>query len=86
MAKIIISDDDRVSLLVIKNIVDFLGHEPITCSNGEEVVQEFKKSPSELVILDVNMPVMNGIEACKKIRQLPGGGPDSTTKTTLSKD
>lgn len=74
MARIIISDDDRVSLLVLKNIVDFLGHEPITSSNGEEAVQEFKKSPSELVILDVNMPVMNGIEACKKIRQLPGGG------------
>ncbi len=73
MARIIISDDDRVSLLVLKNIVDFLGHEAVPCSNGEEALDEFKKSPSDLVLLDVRMPVMNGIEACKRIRQMPGG-------------
>ncbi|HOK04440.1 MAG TPA: protein kinase [Victivallales bacterium] len=74
MARIIISDDDRVSLLVLKNIVDFLGHEAVPCSNGQEAIEEFQKLPADLILLDVNMPIMNGIEACKKIRQLPGGG------------
>ncbi len=74
MARIIVSDDDRVSLLVLKNIVDFLGHEAVPCPNGAEALEEFKKNPSDLVLLDVRMPIMNGIEACRRIRQLPRGG------------
>jgi serine/threonine protein kinase/ActR/RegA family two-component response regulator/Zn finger protein HypA/HybF involved in hydrogenase expression len=74
MSRIIIADDNRVSLLVMKNIVCFLGHEPVTCQNGFEALDEFGKEPADLVMLDVKMPVMNGIETCRKIRQLPKGG------------
>ncbi len=73
MARIIIAEDDRLTQAMYKKAIDFLGHEPVICSNGLEAVNEFKQNSADLVILDNMMPEMNGIEACRQIRSLPKG-------------
>lgn len=62
------------------DVLDFLtfnlqkeGYEVFTASNGREAVQMTKKVAPNLILLDVMMPDMDGIEACKEIRALPEG-------------
>jgi serine/threonine-protein kinase len=54
-------------------MLDFLGHEVIMCGNGLQAVKRFKETHPELIILDVDMPEMNGFDACREIRKSPEG-------------
>lgn len=74
MARIIIAEDDRVTQIFYRKMIDFLGHDPVICGNGIEAVNEFKKEAADLVILDFVMPLLSGVEACRQIRRLPNGG------------
>ena len=73
MARIIIADDDKLTQAIYRNAIDFLGHEPVICQNGLEAVESFADEPSDLVLLDMLMPKMDGIEACRRIRKMPKG-------------
>jgi len=73
MARIIIADDDKLIHRIYSKIIDYLGHEFISCYNGFEVVKTIKDDTADLIILDNQMPEMNGYEACQAIRKLPNG-------------
>ena len=68
---LIVEDDPMVSMIdeqyVLKN-PDFtvIGN----CRNGQEAIEFLKTQNADLILLDVFMPVMNGIETLKKIREL----------------
>ncbi len=71
--KILLVDDEP-------DVLDFLtfnlqkeGYEVFTASDGGEAVQMTKKVSPNLILLDVMMPKVDGIEACKEIRNLPEG-------------
>ncbi|OGV48686.1 MAG: hypothetical protein A2017_04240 [Lentisphaerae bacterium GWF2_44_16] len=73
MARIIVADDSRMALAFYSHVLDYMGHEVALCENGKEVVEEFRKKPADLLILDVEMPEMDGNEACSRIRKMPEG-------------
>lgn len=73
MSRIIVADDSKLALTFYSQILDYLGHEVILCENGRKAVEEFKKKAANLLILDLEMPEMNGDEACVEIRKLPEG-------------
>ncbi len=73
MGRIIVAEDDLIIRHVYADILDSLGHEGIMCQNGKEALDAFTKKAADLVILDINMPVMDGLMTCKAIRQLPDG-------------
>ena len=67
--KVLIVDDE-------KNIVDIIafnlkkeGYQVITASDGEEGVRKTFEENPDLILLDIMMPKMNGIEACRNIRE-----------------
>lgn len=65
---ILIAEDDAINQTVITSM---LSHPNITvtlCENGAEAFKHFKKTRFDLILMDVSMPVMNGIEATKFIR------------------
>ncbi len=68
MARIIAADDNKITQMFYENILEFLGHEYKICSNGEEVIEEFIRKPVDLLILDYQMPKMDGFEVCRKLR------------------
>ncbi|RLF66156.1 MAG: two-component system response regulator [Thermoplasmata archaeon] len=71
MARIIIADDSQFMRTLLKNIIAKAGHEVVgEASNGQEAVELFKKLNPDLVILDIVMPVMDGMEALKKIMEI----------------
>lgn len=71
MANILIIDDSRTSRKVLKNLLEADGHKIIAeAVNGEEGVSKFIEYTPDIVTMDITMPVMDGIEALKKIREI----------------
>ena len=67
---ILLTDDDPDLRRVLKKTLDALGFAVSESCNGEQAIQEVKARPFEAVLLDVNMPGIGGIEACRRIRRL----------------
>lgn len=69
--KILLVDDEPDILEIISYNLSAEGYQIITAENGLEAVKKAKKELPQLVILDVMMPEMDGIEACEHIRKDP---------------
>ena len=72
MAKtILIAEDNIVNQMVIKTMLDATGHKILIANNGEEAFSMFQSQKPDLVLMDVSMPVMDGLQATAAIRGLP---------------
>ncbi len=68
MAKILIVDDDPDVCFVLKKLLERKGHEAVTSLNGLEALKCLERSPFDVVITDLIMPEMDGIELITKMR------------------
>ena len=69
--KILLVDDEPDILEIVGFNLANEGYTIITAENGLEAVKKAKKEKPHLIVLDVMMPEMDGIEACEHIRQIP---------------
>jgi DNA-binding response OmpR family regulator len=71
MKKVLIVDDDSENLHLVADMIrsEF---QPLTAQNGREGLAVAVREQPDLILLDVNMPEMDGFEACKKLREQPG--------------
>ena len=69
--RILLVDDEPDVLEIVGYNLSSEGYEIITAENGIEAVAKAKKHKPHLVIMDVMMPEMDGIEACEKLREIP---------------
>ena len=67
--KILLVDDEPDILEIVRYNLSTEGYQVITAENGLEAVKKAKKERPHLIILDVMMPEMDGIEACEQIRK-----------------
>jgi two-component system sensor histidine kinase RpfC len=67
-ASVLIADDNKTNQMVMGKILESGGHRFEVVENGEAAVERMLKGDLDLVLMDVNMPVMNGIEATKFYR------------------
>ncbi|MEM9075867.1 MAG: response regulator transcription factor [Bacteroidota bacterium] len=70
--KILLVDDEPDILEIVSYNLSAEGYEVLTAKNGVEGVAKAKKKNPHLIILDVMMPEMDGIEACEVLRNTPG--------------
>jgi two-component system alkaline phosphatase synthesis response regulator PhoP len=70
--RILLVDDEQDILEIVGYNLSQEGYQVYTAKNGVEAVAKAKKKNPHLVILDVMMPEMDGIEACETIRNTPG--------------
>ena len=63
------AEDNKINQLVTKNLLKNIGCECTIVANGIEAVQAVKKDTFDLVLMDINMPVMDGMRATIEIRE-----------------
>jgi len=68
MPKILIIDDDPITLKMVSKVLRDAGYEVSEANNGQSGLTAFQHQPVDIVLLDVMMPVMNGYETCKALR------------------
>ncbi|MEO9600553.1 ATP-binding protein [Parasphingorhabdus sp.] len=71
-ARVLIADDNRTNQMVLETILANAGHEVTAVADGEKALEELEQTSFDIVFLDVNMPIMGGIECCKLWRQIEG--------------
>lgn len=69
--KLLIADDTKMNLILISRIIDKLGASYDLAENGQIAFEMFEANSYDLVITDIAMPIMDGIELTKQIRQYP---------------
>jgi CheY-like chemotaxis protein len=67
MARILVMDDDEPITRMLKKVLEGRGHEVFTAANGREGMKLFAAAQVDLVISDILMPEMDGLEALKEL-------------------
>jgi len=68
--KVLVVDDSKVIRMLVAECITSLGHEVIHAENGEEGLQYIKQNAVDLVLMDVEMPGLNGFETTAAIRNI----------------
>ena len=66
--KLIVADDSRLVRGIVEKIVASMGFDAVLAANGREAMDLLETGGIRLVLLDWNMPIMNGIDVIKKMR------------------
>ncbi len=70
MKRVLIAEDSSVIQNLAKKILEFQNFEITAVKNGEQVMQLLDKEDFDILLLDINMPIMDGMECVKAIREL----------------
>ena len=72
MAKKILSVDDSASVRqMVTFALETAGYETVQACDGKEALELLKKTPVDMIVTDLNMPNLNGIELIRQVRALP---------------
>jgi len=71
--RVLYADDDVISRTLLAAVLTHVGHESRSANDGGKAWELFQVEPVPLVILDLNMPVLDGLEVCRRIRAHPAG-------------
>jgi len=75
-ARLLIAEDNPINLKMMLRVLEHSGIEIVTAQNGQEALEQVESAKEgwfDLILMDINMPVMDGIAATEGIRKLPQG-------------
>jgi DNA-binding response OmpR family regulator len=67
--KILVVEDDRTLLDLLRYNLEKEGHEVVTAMDGGEAIDRARSSPPDAIVLDIMLPVLNGLEVCRILRK-----------------
>lgn len=68
--KILLAEDDGVNQMVIRRMLREMGHEADLANNGKEALDLLKHNRYDVILMDIQMPEMDGVDTTKKIRKI----------------
>jgi CheY-like chemotaxis protein len=69
---VLVAEDNPVNQLLIQTILQRMGHRPVLVADGQQAVEQARSACWSLVLMDMQMPVLDGVGATRAIRALPG--------------
>ncbi len=69
---LLVAEDHRVNRVLIERMLESLGYRIVLVENGRQAVEAVRAGNFDAVLLDLEMPVMGGLEAASTIRAMPG--------------
>ncbi len=72
--RVLLAEDEAINRLAVSQFLRKIGHQPTAVANGQEVLDALAAKPYDCVFMDIQMPIMNGLETTKALRSgaVPG--------------
>jgi signal transduction histidine kinase len=83
---VLVVDDNSENIALARDTLEDEGIQVSTAGNGADAITAFEKTSVDVLLLDVRMPVLDGIETSKRIRALPGGTEVAIVFVTAQRD
>jgi CheY-like chemotaxis protein len=76
--RVLLAEDHPINMKLLTLLMDQMGHQYVCTHNGQEAVQMFAQQRFDLVLMDVMMPIMDGMTALNHLRQSNGASDPDT--------
>jgi CheY-like chemotaxis protein len=70
VVRILVVDDSLLIRQLLDNILAAEGYEVLLASNGKEAIEVAKEKSPRIIVMDINMPVINGLQACTRLKAI----------------
>src|SRR5437588_727346 len=71
MSKVLVAEDNLPNRELIREILESCGHQVIEAEDGQQALERLKESTPDLILLDIQMPVLDGYAVVRQVRQTP---------------
>ncbi len=71
MARVLVVDDDPMILHLVRLNLELEGHEVVEAADGRSALHAVREDPPDVVVLDIMLPEVDGLEVCRRLQQDP---------------